>query len=66
MTVEQLRIAHRLRPFQTFTIHMADGLEFYIPHPDFLSFSPSGRRAIVFGEDDSWSVVDPLLMSDSS
>ena len=31
-----------------------------MPHPDFVALTP--RRAIVGAEDDSWSVVEPLLI----
>ncbi len=64
MTIEQLRTTHRASPFQPFTIRMADGRQFPIPHPDFLSMSPSGRTAVIFHEDGSASVVDLLLMTE--
>ena len=48
MTIEQLRTTHRATPFQPFTIRMADGKQFLIPHPDFLSMSPAGRTAVGF------------------
>jgi hypothetical protein len=43
---------------------MADGRRFAIPHPDFLSFSPAGRTAVIFHEDGSASIVDLLLMTE--
>ena len=64
MTIEQLRRTHRATPFQPFTIRMADGRQFPIPHPDFLSMSPSGRTAVIFHPDDSASIVDLLLMTE--
>jgi hypothetical protein len=64
MTTEQLRKLHLARPFVPFTIRMADGRKFPIPHPDFLSISPSGRTAVCFDEDGAASIVDLLLMTE--
>ena len=64
VTIEQLRTTHRATPFQPFTIRMADGRQFLIPHPDFLSMSPAGRTAVVYHADGSASIVDLLLMTE--
>ncbi len=64
MTIEQLRTTLRSQPFQPFTVRIADGRAFPIPHPDFLSFSPAGRTAVIFHEDGSASIVDLLLMTE--
>lgn len=64
MTTQQLRAAHRAAPFRPFTIHMADGRSIPAPHPDFLSISPSGRTVIIYEEDDSFSILDLLLMTE--
>jgi hypothetical protein len=63
MTVEQLHNAHRATPFRPFTIRLADGRSFLVRHPDFLSRSPSGRTIIVHGDNDSYSVLDLLLVT---
>jgi len=31
-----------------------------VPHPDFVALGP--RRIVVVTEDDSWSVIEPLLI----
>ncbi len=64
MTIEQLRRAIRATPFRPFTIRMADGGHFPIPHPDFLSVSPAGRTVVIYHTDDSASIVDFLLMTE--
>jgi hypothetical protein len=64
MTIEQLRNAHNAVPFRPFTIRMADGRVFPIKHPDFLSMSPSGRTVIIYNIDDSFSILDLLLMTE--
>ena len=65
MTIERLRAMHQANPFHPFTIHLADGRSFYIPHRDFLSPSPSGRTVIVYQEDgESHSILDLLLVTE--
>ena len=64
MTVDQLRAVLRAQPFRPFTIHMADGRSFLVRHPDFISHSPSGRTLIVYGNDESFSILDLLLASE--
>jgi hypothetical protein len=64
MTVEQLRTVHHAKPFQPFTIHMADGRSFFVRHPDFLSHSPSGRTLIVHHDDEGFSILDLLLVTE--
>jgi hypothetical protein len=64
MTIEQLRTAHLASPFRPFTIRVADGRSFFVRHPEFLSHSPSGRTMIVHHDDDSYSVLDLLLVTE--
>jgi hypothetical protein len=64
MTIEQFRATLRLQPFRPFTIRMADGRNFDVAHPDFVAQSPSGRSVVVFQPDDSYSVLDLLLMTE--
>ena len=64
MTIQQFDNAHRARPFRPFTLYMADRRSFPVPHPEFLSRSPSGRTIIVHAADDSYSVLDLLLLTE--
>jgi len=64
MTVQQLRDMWRAQPFQPFTMHLADGREIRVQHQEFLAMSPSGRTAIVYQPDDSFNVIDLLLVTD--
>jgi hypothetical protein len=64
MTIEQLRRIHEARPFQPFTIHLADGRSLEVPHTEFLSHSPSGRTIIVYHGDDDFSIIDLLLVTE--
>jgi hypothetical protein len=64
MTIEQLRSAHQARPFQPFTMFIADGRKLHVPHQEFLSSHPKGRTLIVYHEDGSFSIVDLLLVTE--
>jgi hypothetical protein len=64
MTTEQFRATLRLQPFRPFTIRMADGRSFEVAHPDFVAQSPSGRTVVIVQPDESYSVLDLLLMSE--
>ncbi len=55
-----VREALHKTPFEPFVIRLADGRALPVPHPDFVALTP--RRVIVGAEDDSWSVVEPLLI----
>jgi len=60
MDIQGIREALQKRPFQEFSIRLADGRTLPVPHPEFVAVSP--RRIIVVAEDGSWSVVEPLLI----
>ena len=62
MTMESLDRAYRSNPFKPFSFRLADGREIPVPHPEFLSYNPKGRTAIVIDERDGWDVVDLLLV----
>jgi hypothetical protein len=66
MTIEQLRALHQARPFKPFTVHLADGREFHVPHAEFLSQSPTGRVITIFKSDDTAEYIDLLLVSSLS
>jgi len=64
MTIQQLRELWKAEPFRPFTIHLADGREIPVRHREFLMPSPSGRTMIVYQPDDSFNVIDLLLVTD--
>jgi hypothetical protein len=64
MTVEQLKQVWKADPFRPFRIHLADGRDIAVNHRDFVMSSPSGRTIIVYQPDDSFNVIDLLLVTD--
>jgi hypothetical protein len=60
MDIAGVREALYKQPFEPFIIRLADGRSLPVPHRDFVALTP--RRVIVGAEDDSWSIVEPLLI----
>ena len=63
MTTEQIRKLYHERPFRPFDIFLADGRRLSVPHQEFLSFSASGRTIVVSLPDDTFEIVDLLLVT---
>ena len=64
MNIEQLRKLVRAQPFQPFTICLADGREFRIPHPECVMISPEATRSFgVAGPKEDYRIVNLLLVS---
>jgi hypothetical protein len=64
MTIEQLRDLYRARPFRPFVIHLADGRQVPVNHPEFIMTVPSGRTILVVQPDDRVNIIDLLLVTD--
>jgi hypothetical protein len=62
MTTDQMRKAIHAEPFRPFTIHMADGRSYKVPHREFISQSPGGRVVMLWDEMDAASIIDLLLV----
>jgi hypothetical protein len=60
MDISGVREALHRQPFEPFVMRLADGHSLTVPHPDFVALTP--RRVIVGFEDDSWSIIEPLLI----
>ena len=63
MTVEQLRSALKASPFRPFVLHLADGNSVPVRHPELVVASQSGRTTVVVEPNDSFSIVDLLLVT---
>jgi hypothetical protein len=60
MDLAGLREALGKRPFEPFSICLADGRSMAVNHPEFVAVGT--RRVIVMHEDDSWTTLEPLLI----
>ena len=63
MTADHLTQMMRAQPFRPFRIHLADGRSLDVSHPDFVARSPGGRTAIVYKADETFEVIDLLLVA---
>ena len=65
MTVEQLKAVCAAQPFQPFVLHLADGRQIPVQHPEFIFTVPSGRTIFVVQPDDTTNIIDLLLVTDT-
>jgi hypothetical protein len=64
MTTDRLKTLWKAEPFHPFTIHLADGRDIRVRHPELMTASPSGRTIVVFQPDNSMNIFDLLLVTD--
>ena len=64
MTIQDLQTLHQAEPFQPFTMHLADGRQIVVSHPEFMFLPPVGRRVIVYKPDGTFHLVDLRLVTD--
>ena len=63
MTIKEFHNLYAAQPFRPFTIHLADGRSVLVNHREFVMPSPSGRTVIAYQPDDSFDVIDLLLVT---
>jgi hypothetical protein len=64
MTADPIRQLLVQRPFQPFTVHLADGRQVRVDHYDWAIISPPGRTMIVYQKDGSFNIIDIMLVTD--
>ncbi len=60
MDLAGIREALNREPFEVFSFRLADGRRVPVVHPDFVALGT--RRVVVVAPDDSWKVIEPLLI----
>jgi hypothetical protein len=63
MTVEQVKAMKNAIPFVPFRIHYPGGSPVDVPHPDYMSFSATGRIAYVSLPDERLIRIDVALIT---
>ena len=51
-------------PFRPFTLVTASGEKYNVPHPDYVTFTPSRRVALVYRDEELFSALDVLTITD--
>ena len=64
MNHDMLREFRDAVPFVPFSIRMADGRTFRVPHRDFFSISPTSRTAVVFLKTGGLSMLNTTLIAE--
>lgn len=64
MNLEKLRQFHSASPFYPFTVHLADGRNVLVPHPEFLMISPEGDECAIYERDGRVRHVDLALITE--
>jgi hypothetical protein len=64
MTIESIREATNAVPFRPFTLRLAGGPRIKVQHPDYIALGPKGRTVFVYGDDESFKVVDVMLVTE--
>ena len=63
MRIEELWKVQRAEPFRAFEVHLADGREFPVEHPEFIWISRNERIAVIDDVDGSIEIIDPTLIT---
>ena len=65
MKIDEIRTLLHSQPFVPFALHLADGREFLIAHPDFIATAHKSDTIVVYQEDDTFNIVDLSLATDA-
>ena len=65
MRADDIRRLHEAVPFQPFSLVLADGRDFHVPHHDFLSIAPKGTALCLWADDGGiGSYLDTALVAE--
>ncbi len=64
MTIEAIKEIVHAEPFRPFKLRLAGGPTISVPHPDYIAFGPKGRTVVVYREDDTFKILDTLLITE--
>jgi hypothetical protein len=66
MRSEDIRKIQHAQPFQPFVVHVADGRQFLIDHPEFILVSKSERTVVIDDVQGNLEILNPMLISSLS
>jgi hypothetical protein len=64
MTIDAIKEAVHAEPFRPFKLCLAGGPMVPVAHPDYIAFGPKGRTLVVYREDDSFRILDTMLITE--
>jgi hypothetical protein len=66
MRSEDIHKIQHVQPFQPFVVHVADGRQFLIDHPEFILVSKSERTVVIDDVQGNLEILNPMLISSLS
>ena len=63
MTIQEIQRLRSAAPFEPFSVLTADGHEYAVGHPEYISQTPSGRLISIGLDHDSTVTLDLLLVT---
>ena len=64
MTIDAIREAVHAALFRAFRLRLAGGPVLPVLHPDYIAFGPKGKTVVVYQTDDSFKVLDTMLITE--
>jgi hypothetical protein len=65
MTVQAIRVYLETSPYTPVNLITSSGRSYLVPHPDFLTFSPTGRTCHVYAADgENYNTLDVLTITE--
>jgi hypothetical protein len=64
MTIDAIKEAVHAEPFRPFKLRLAGRPTISVSHPDYIAFGPKGRTVVVYREDDTFKILDTLLIAE--
>jgi hypothetical protein len=63
MSVSTIRDAIEAKPFQPFTVYLADQRKFVIRHPEYVTIGPQNRTLVIWHDDGGAAWLDMLMIT---
>jgi len=64
MTIDAIKEAVHAEPFRPFRLRLAGSPLVTVAHPDYIAFGPKGRTIVVYRDDDTFKILDTLLITE--
>jgi hypothetical protein len=62
MHTDTIREAQRAQPFKPFALHLADGRQFSVPHPEFVYLPPKNLREVIVTDQNGITRIINLML----
>jgi len=64
MNLDEFGAVMRTEPFRPFVMHLADGREVAVRHPEMTAWAPTSRVVTVYQPDGQLNLIDLFLVTD--